>query len=397
MILVDLFVAVSVLRTTVPARTQTVALPRLSAESAYSLLVSAPSPPASPIALRLEQNAVALAGKTLHLGDPDLYVSFRVPRDGAATLRIEGAAAGTLRVEVNRFPSKAGVELEPNNRWEDATPIRLGETVFASADDVPYIPLPGAHRREIVEAEAGLDWYRLRFEGAPKLVFFQIELMERDNIPVDVAVFRVDGGKLAGYNEGEDPVALPHEVQALAGNKFTARVLKAAGDYYVRVRANHPEYKLRTRVYDPPPYRDPREAVRTALDFIVGAGDSWHANTPRRGGVYDRVAAVHQETSLCVACHPTHFSQRAQLVAARNGYPVVQRQPLQFLAERFYNNPRPFYGFERQGAVWSRVISAPANVLSRMSVLLDLYESEISGRRRDRFHQGVVEYLKLYY
>ncbi|MGH9659975.1 MAG: HEAT repeat domain-containing protein, partial [Bryobacteraceae bacterium] len=83
--------------------------------------------------------------------------------------------------------------------------------------------------------------------------------------------------------------------------------------------------------------------------------------------------------------------------AARNGYPVVQRQPLQFLAERFYNNPRPFYGFETQGAVWSRVISAPANVLSRMSVLLDLYESEISGRRRDRFHQGVAEYLKLYY
>ena len=26
------------------------------------------------------------------------------------------------------------------------------------------------------------------------------------------------------------------------------------GTYYVSVRASHPEYKLRTRVYDPPPY-----------------------------------------------------------------------------------------------------------------------------------------------
>ena len=115
------------------------------------------------------------------------------------------------------------------------------------------------------------------------------------------------------YYEGEDPVALPHEVQALPGNKFTARILREPGAYYIRVAANHPEFKLRTRVYDPPPYADPRQAVQTAVDFIMAAGDSWHANTPRRGGIFDRVANVHQETSLCVACHPTHFSQRAQL------------------------------------------------------------------------------------
>ena len=115
------------------------------------------------------------------------------------------------------------------------------------------------------------------------------------------------------------------------------------------VQAGHPEYKLRTRVYDPPPYTDPQTAVRTALDYILAAGDSWHANTPRRGSVYDRVSSVHQETSLCVACHATHFPLRAALYAARNGYPVVQRQQLQFLTERFYNNPRPFYGFEQDG------------------------------------------------
>ena len=49
-----------------------------------------------------------------------------------------------------------------------------------------------------------------------------------------------------------------------------------------------------------------------------------------------------------VPCHAL-FSTRSA-VCTRNGYPVVQRQQLQFLTERFYNNPRPFYGFE-QGAV----------------------------------------------
>ena len=104
-------------------------------------------------------------------------------------------------------------------------------------------------------------------------------------------------------------------MQALHANKFTPRVLKEAGAYYLAVRSSHPEYKLVTRVYDPPPYADPHQAVRTAVDYILAAGDSWHANTPRRGGILDRVASVHQETSLCVACHPTHFSQRAQLYA----------------------------------------------------------------------------------
>ena len=221
--------------------------------------------------------------------------------------------------------------------------------------------------------------------------------MERDQIPVDVAVYRLVNGEPQEYFDGEDPVTLPHEAQALTGNKFTPRILNDRGTYYVAVQAGHPEYKLRTRVYDPPPYTDPQTAVRTALDYVLAAGDSWHANTPRRGSVYDRVSSVHQETSLCVACHATHFPLRAALYAARNGYPVVQRQQLQFLTERFYNNPRPFYGFEQTGAVWARVISAPANVLGRMSHLLDIYERQISGERRSNFHEGIGEYLKLYY
>ena len=307
-------------------------------------------------------------------------------------------STGQFTMQVNRWPLSSQVKSGPNHRWQSAMPIVLGKTVFASGDDAEYIPLPGTPRKAAMDQDPNdTDWYRFEFSGdKPKLVFFQIELTERDQVPVNVSVFRVKDGKFEEYYEGEDPVALPHEVQALPGNKFTPRMLSDKGTYYVSVRANHPEYKLRTRIYDPAPYTSPQQAVRTGLDYILAAGDSWHANTPRRGGILDRVSSVHQETSLCVACHVTHFSQRAQLYATRNGYPVVQRQQLQFLSERFYNNPRPFYGFE-QSATWARMISASANVLGRMSHLMDLFEEQITGERRESFHKGIAGYLDIYY
>ena len=342
-----------------------------------------------------------LAAKTLHAGDADFYTQFRVPRGGSALVAIavtDAPGGVAYQLQVNRWPRNGQVKSAPVHRWQDASLIPLGKTVFGSGDDTEYIALPGTARKAKAQDPDGLDWYRVDFrEPRPKLVFFQIELTERDQVSVDVAVFRVVDGKLTEYYEGEDPVTLPHEVQALPGNKFTPRVLKQQGNYYISVRANHPEYKLRTRVYDVPPYDDPKQAVRTGLDYILAAGDSWHANTPRRGGILDRVESVHQETSLCVGCHTTHFPQRAQLYATPNGYPVVQRQQLQFLSERFYNNPRPFYGFEEQGATWARMISAAANVLGRMSHLMDIFEDQVTGESRPVFHKGISEYLRIYY
>jgi hypothetical protein len=375
----------------------------LDPNSQYSLLYSLTSltglGPDARVDVEVRQGNAVLAAKTLHAGDADYYTQFRVAEAGSATVIVRPAhASGKYSLRVNRWPRTGLVKSGPARRWQDAVKIPLGQTVFASGDDESYVPLPGASRRTPAARAASTDWYEFEFTSAtPKLVFFQVDLMERDQIPVDVAVFRLVKGEPQEYFDGEDPVTLPHEAQALAGNKFTPRVLKERGTYFVSVQANHPEYKLRTRLYDPPPYTDPQTAVRTALDYILAAGDSWHANTPRRGAVYDRVSSVHQETSLCVGCHVTHFPLRAALYAARNGYPVVQRQQLQFLTERFYNNPRPFYGFEQTGAVWARVISAPANVLGRMSHLLDIFERQISGERRSTFHEGVGKYLELYY
>ena len=383
-------------------RTETVRLTKVARPGTYSLLVSAP--PAGfgeddRLSVELVQGGRTLLSKTLHAGDADLYAPFHIESVGAPELRLTAKGAhGRLIAKIERWPDSPQLKSGGNHDWRHASQMTLGKTVFASSDEVEYIPLPGTPRKENATDPRGEDWYRFRFDSSrPKLVFFQLELTDRDDLPVDVSIFRENAGKLEEYTKGQDPVAIAHEVQALAGNKFAPRVLEQAGDYYVRVRANHPEYKLRTRLYDPPPYSDPHQAVRTAIDYILGAGDSWFANTPRRGGTLDRVTPVHQETSLCVGCHPSHFSQRAQLYATQNGYPVAQRQQLQFLAERFYNNPRPFYGFEHDGAVWSRVISAPANVLSRMSVLTDIFEKQVSLAPRPDYHGAITKYLDLYY
>lgn len=385
-------------------RTGAVSLPALSPSSNYSLLYAVEAPgalnPDARVQVTLSTGASVLAHKTLHAGDPDFYVPFHVTASGRPELRVTATPglSARFRLRVNRWPQSPQVDRGDNHRWQDASPMTLGKTVFASGDAVDYVPVPGTPRKEAIEGKASGDWYKFHFDGAkPKLVFFQVELMDRDDLPVDVSVFRLVNGKLEEFTDGQDPMAIPHEVQALASNKFAPRTLSEAGDYYLRVRANHPEYMLRTRLYDPPPYTDPQKAVRAAVDYIMGAGDSWFANTPRRGGRLDRVASVHQETSLCVACHVSHFSQRAQLYATQNGYPVVQRAQLKFLSDRFYNNPRPFYGFEKYGAVWARMISAPANVLSRMSQLTTMFENEVSLEPRPAYHQGVAKYLDIYY
>jgi len=381
-------------------RSETVVLDVLTSRNQYSFLYSLSSlrdlTPESRVAIEIRQGEALLASKTLHAGDPDYYTQFRVPRDGAAQVIVQAShVSGSYYLCVNRWPLSRQVKSEPDHRWQDAMEIDLGKTVFASGDDEEYIPLPGTPRKATTEL---LDWYKFEFSSdKPKLVFFQVDLMERDQIPCDVRVYRPVNGKMEEYFDGEDPVTLPHEVQALQGNKFTPRVLKQKGTYYISVHAAHPEYKLRTRTYDPPPYSDPRLAVRAGVDYIMAAGDSWHANTPRRGGILDRISSVHQETSLCVGCHTTHFPLRAQMYATRHGYPINMRQQVQFLAERFYNNPRPFYGFEEQGAVWARMISAPANVLGRMSHLMGIYEDQVSGERRAGYHEGIAKYLELYY
>lgn len=366
-------------------------IPARDAKSTYSVLISTPIPSdlKRPSVARIKVNGSVAAEKSLHAGDPDLYTLIH----GGAAAAVDLLTPST--VQVMDLGSAANTEAEPNNGWESANPISLGAVVWGSGDEAPYIPAELGTR---IKPNPHEDWFRFDWQGSsPQLLHLSLEVPDRDNIPIDVSLHQVAGGKLREYSEGEDPVTLPHEVQALPGNKFTTRILRTPGTYFVRVKLTHPFYRLRTRLYDAPPYKDPRKAVQAAVDYLIGAGDSWHANTPRRGGLFNRVASNHQETTLCVACHATHFTQRGQLYALRNGYEVNYPDQLAFLAERFYNNPRPLYGFEEGGAVWARVISASANVLSRMSHLLGIYENELTHDPRPEYHRNIAEYLKLYY
>ncbi len=336
------------------SRRRVIRTPALDTSHQYSLLYSlhrlAGLTPESRLEIEVRQSGTVVLRKTLHAGDPDWYTQFRALKAGPAEISIQPSQyardnspyksiAGRSSPQV-----KSGAESSVADCAMRINSVRLCSLRVTMPSTFRFPVHPERLQSKTPTTRIGTRSISPR--DKPKLVFFQIDLMERDQIPVNVSIFRLKDGKLEEYYEGEDPVALPHEVQALPGNKFTPRMLNDKGTYYVAVRANHPEYKLRTRVYDPPPYTDPAQAVRTALDYILAAGDSWHANTPRRGGILDRVSSVHQETSLCVACHVTHFPAASADVRHAQRLPVVQRQQVQFLTERFYNNPRPFYGFE---------------------------------------------------
>ena len=348
-----------------------------------------------------------IVAKRLHNADPDLFVVLKPSPGTPYQLSVGAANTPTPEFEIGVEPLELAadapvfLEAEPNNRPEEATLFRLGSAVFATADDRPFIRAPDQAQEEALEA--GVDWYTFRLDGdGPRLVFVWLELLDRE-VPVDVDLFQLEGGQPVPIGEGFERFEPEKSTRFVGMNKFIARRLDP-GVYHLRVRGNHPAYQLLSDVYPLPPF-DPegegglelaaRDAVRVATDYILLKGDSWHANTPRVGSVDDRILNVHAETAQCLACHPTHFSTRGGLVAAGNGYPIRQRASLRFLTERLYSNPRPFYGHPQ--AAWARMISASANVLSRLSYILNLYEQDVSRVERTGIHRDVAEYLKLYY
>src|SRR6266545_4921323 len=137
-----------------------------------------------------------VAGKSLHAGDPDLYTLFR--SNGAAEIEVASFASTPIEyaITVLEWPSTsastATVEAEQNDSWSEANEFKLGQTVWASADDKPYIlPLndskpargasPYAQQPDLASdrlPEGGVDWFKFTYEGAePKLVHFELDLL----------------------------------------------------------------------------------------------------------------------------------------------------------------------------------------------------------------------------
>ena len=372
---------------------------------------------AAPIPARVEVGGVILS-KLLHLGDPDVTWLVRQPAGTAlkvtldAVPGLERAIGFSVRARaMGEAPADAGAvtfEAEPNDRWQDANPLTIGRTVYGLADDRPYFP--SGETPTAAEATAGADWFVFDFDAEqPKLAFFALDFVDRD-VPPDVRLYQEKDGKLVEYTRGIDPQSLQRERPPRPGaNKFTTRVL-TKGRYYVLVDACQPDYTLRTKLFAVPPYLTREQAgnappdavaaaaaqaVRTAMDFQLLAGDSWHANTPRKGHPTDRVANVHHETSTCLGCHATHFTTQSALAAVGSGYKVEQPFALRFLTERLANNPVPLHGYPE--AVWARMIPAPANVLGRLSTIVMDFENRVDGAPRNNVHQAISEFLKLYY
>jgi len=408
---------------TVPAGVTHIPLRLRESTHLYSLTVSAVDASLLPNEAKVKVTIVAdgkpIAQKSLHLADPDWYCVFRAtePQKGAM-LVVDSERAIPFRFTLLplKVSSTKGVviEAEPNDDWHHAQPVPLGATVIGTADDRPYFIAPDMDEEKALQA--GVDWFKVEQpDETPKLVHFNLDILDRD-VPVNILVYTLnEEGELVPYTEGYDPVSGPHEAQVAppvrlngvelnSANKFTTRVLRK-GVYFIKVEAKHPAYRLRMTVYDPPPYlkdenADPeqiaaaaRKAIQVAMNYIVAAGDSWFANTPRSGAVARRDRQVHNETVVCTACHPSQFSTKGAMWANRNGYPVTEREALRFLAERLYNAPRPFY---LPGTVWVRFIGADAHVLSQMALVLREYE-RMTGEHRPDFFTQQAAYVRAFY
>lgn len=347
-----------------------------------------------------------VAEKWLHTADLDFYLTLRPRTRGEVTVSVSAQDADPMpEVETgfHRIRMRSGepavIAAAPNGTWQDAEPFEFGQTIFGADDERPYAPAPGEDRYAAMLK--GFQWFRFTFHGTqPRLAYFVLDIADRE-VPLDVDIFQL------GKNGAGQPDVVPYtggasvyQIEATQNYpglyKFRTRILKPGETYYVRVDANHPAYQLHTYDYPVPPYQDPRQAVRTGMDFLINMGDTWLSNTPRRGAVALRTTMVHSDTQLCIACHPTQFTTRGYLTAVANGYPPTQRPALEFLTDRIYNNERPLYG--EPGADWVRVIYSARTVASRLPLIEKLFEQNVThDPPRLSFNVPYGNFLKIHY
>ena len=356
-----------------------------------------------------------LESKWLHTADLDFYITLRprsagpvsvnltsnstigLPEVNATMIQIPelSAAAAGIAAKLHRGVIAAA----PNNTWQAAQPFELGQTVFGSNDERPYAP--SKSEDGYAAMVKGFQWFRFTFrEKQPKLVYFVLNVTDRD-VPLDVDLFQSDkdaSGQpdVVPFTDGE----FVYQVEATQNYpglyKFRTRILQPGHEYYVRVAANHPAYQLHTYEYSVPPNKDPHEAVRSGMDFLVNMGDSWLSNTPRRGAVALRTVMQHSETQLCIACHPSQFTTRGYLKAVQNGYAPTQRAGLEFLTDRIYNNARPLYG--EPNTNWVRIIYTARTEASRLPLIAHDFERNVThDAPRRKFDLPYAEYLKTHY
>jgi len=355
-----------------------------------------------------------IGSKWLHAGDLDLYLTFQARSASALKVSLSSSPAVHIpefvatMVKVPQTAIESGgvprldrgvIAAAPNNTWQTAQRFELGQTIFGSADERPYIP--SMSEDAYAAMVKGFQWFRFIFrEREPRLVYFVLNVTDRD-IPYDVDVFQLD--KDASGQQDVHPFThgqFVYQVEATQNYpglyKFRTRILQPGQEYYVRIAANHPAYQLHTYEYSVPPSKDPHQAVRAGMDFLINMGDSWLSNTPRRGAIAMRNTMQHSETQLCIACHPSQFTTRGYLKAVQNGYAPTQRASLEFLTDRIYNNARPLYG--EPNTNWVRIIYTARTEASRLPLIAHDFEQNVThDPPRRNFDLPYAEYLKIHY
>jgi HEAT repeat protein len=350
--------------------------------------------------------------KWLHAVDLDFYLTLRPRSAGPVTVSL--SSTGSLPIpEITSRLSKilqpsAPLHLDcgviaamPNGTWQTAQPFELSQTIFGSDDQRPYAPSSSEDAYQAMVK--GFQWFRFTFrEKQAKLVYFVLNVTDRD-VPLDVDIFQLrkdSSGQpdVVSFTDGE----FVYQVEATQNYpglyKFRTRILQPGQEYYVRIAANHPAYQLHTYEYSVPNgnNRDPHEAVRAGMDFLVNMGDSWLSNTPRRGAIALRTTMQHSETQLCIACHPSQFTTRGYLGAVQNGYAPTQRASLEFLTDRIYNNARPLYG--EPNTNWVRIIYTARTEASRLPLIAHAFEQNVThDPPRKNFDLPYAQFLKIHY
>jgi HEAT repeats len=357
----------------------------------------------------------AVVSKWIHAADLDFYFTLQPRSAGPVTIDLSSTSGGQIpeiiaaMTRIPRSPAASGgsapdldrgvIAAAPNSTWQAAQPFELGQTIFGSDDERPYAP--SKSEDAYAAMVKGFQWFRFTFrEKQPKLIYFVLNVTDRD-VPFDVDIFQL------GKDSGGQPDVVPfgdgefvYQVEATQNYpglyKFRTRILHPGQEYYVRVAADHPAYQLHTYEYSVPPNKDPREAVRAGMDFLVNMGDSWLSNTPRRGAIALRTTMQHSETQLCIACHPTQFTTRGYLKALQNGYAPTQRAGLEFLTDRIYNNARPLYG--EPNTNWVRIIYTARTEASRLPLIANAFEENVThDPPRKKFDLPYAEFLKIHY
>ncbi|MCL4691522.1 MAG: discoidin domain-containing protein [Candidatus Hydrogenedentes bacterium] len=322
--------------------------------------------------------------KTIHAGDPSLYVPLRLPEgtaEGPAQVSFTNASTHTVHlnsawVELGGPDYAQRFEAEPNDSPAQANPLAIGTLVEGSVDDVDYLD-------NLDEGKTGLDWFRIDItDEEPCLVIFELDVPDRD-VSVNMRVYTLDPanpGEPIPYLEGKDPMEIVHDRERERYSKSITRTF-TKGTYYLEVNANHPRYMIRSYKYPVPPYSDPQLAVEVGLRYIMDVGDAWFAQVPREGNIYRRVQNMHETAMRCTACHPAVFSTEANLVAHRNGYPIQSKANFRYVVERIYNSITPFYGPD--DLYWQRFIAIPLQSQGKQGGILADFERQISGRETD--------------